>query len=176
MQLEKSPLLVLAILVGLCLTLVGCQPLPLFSYPHFWDFTRSKPGESDIVGTYEIIKLRVPGDLMWSVQQKPPTLTLNADHSAIFTDFAVFDAFGDTLRCRLSGKGTWQLENYPAADGWQVDFEDFHPTTKPTARECDREKTGWPLTILGQHAPYRLYDYVGDPDSDTGVEYRKPGS
>lgn len=175
MQPGKPLLPISAILAGLCLVLVGCQPPPLFSYPHFWDFTRSKPNDSDIVGTYKVIELRVPDDLMSSVQQKPSTLTLNADHSAMFTDFAVFDAFGDTLRCRLSGKGTWQLERYVSADGWQVDFDDFHPTTKPTAPECDRERTGWPLTILGQHAPYRLYDYVGDPDSDTGIEYRKVG-
>jgi hypothetical protein len=175
MKMGKSLLAISAILIGLCLILEGCQPPPLFSYPHFWDFTRSKPRDSDIVGTYKIIRLRVPDDLMSSVQQERSTLTLNADHSATFFDFAVFDASGDTLRCRLSGKGTWQLERYISADGWQVDFEDFHPTSTPTAHECDREKTSWPLTILGQRTPYRLYDYVGDPDSDTGVEYRKVG-
>jgi hypothetical protein len=52
-------------------------------------------------------------------------------------------------------------------------FEDYIPATKPRAKECQLEDSSWSIPLLSRRAPYRLYDIVGDPDSDTGIEYGK---
>jgi hypothetical protein len=82
-----------------CLLLTGCQPPPLFSYPWFWDYTKTKPMEADVLGTYEVSKVRLPGLLADSVHGKQTAIALLSDHTATFANFPVFDAFGERLAC-----------------------------------------------------------------------------
>jgi hypothetical protein len=156
-----------------CMLLVGCQPPPLLSYPWYWDYTKTKPNEPDIVGKYKILKLRLPSKLEDSVRERDATITLQADHTAVLTDVPNFDDFGEKLVCRLSGSAHWELYDQTAnLGGWSVLFQSYNPATKPTAKECELENSSWSILILSKHAPYRLYAIVGDPDSDTGVEYK----
>src|SRR3989442_2907186 len=146
-----------AIVIFSCTLLVGC-----LSYPRIWDYTKTKPKDSDMVGTYKVLKLRLPSDLGRSVREKDPALTLNADHSAVLTDVPVFDGFGDTLVCRLSGSANWALDDgINSGWGWSVAFQSYHPSTKPTTRDCDYENSIWGILVLSRHAPYRLYAIVG---------------
>ena len=165
-----------AIVVFSSLLLAGCRPLPLLSYPWFWDYTSTKPKDADLVGAYKILKVRLPSDLGRLVREKDPVLTLNADHTATLIDVPEFDGFGDDLVCRLSGSANWSLDHeFSGGLGWSVAFQSYHPTTKPTTRECQYENSVWTIFILSQHAPYRLYATVGDPDSDTGIEFNRIG-
>ena len=162
------------LMVVVCLSLTGCQPPPLFSYPWFWDYTKTKPMDADVLGTYEPSKVRLPGPLADSVREKQVALALLSDHTATFKNFPVFDAFGERLACELDGSARWRLFDQTAnLGGWSVMFEDYNPATKPRAKECQLENSSWSILLLSRHAPYRLYDIVGDPDSDTGVEYGK---
>ena len=163
----------LAIVCFSCCLLAGCRPPPLLSYPWFWDYTRTKPRDADLEGTYGVLKLRLPSALAQTVRGKEPALSLKADHTAVFTDVPKFDGFGDELVCRLSGSANWELGLFNSGAGWSVEFHNYHPALEATKPECNLKDTSWSILVLSQHAPYRLYKTVGDPDSDTGIEYRR---
>ncbi len=163
-----------AIVIFSCSLLAGCKVPPLLSYPRIWDYTRTKPKDTDLVGTYKVLKLRLPTELNRSVRERESTITLKADRTAILTDVPMFDGFGDTLVCRLSGSVNWELDQgFSGRLGWSLNFQHYQPATKPTTSECNYESTVWSMDILSRHAPYRLYATVGDPDSDTGVEFER---
>jgi hypothetical protein len=172
-RMRKSDSSLLAITYLSCCFLVGCRPPPLLSYPRFWDYTRTKPKDADLVGSYGLLKLRLPSALARSVREKEPVITLKADHTVIFTDTPEFDGFGDELVCRLSGSANWELNDLINSTGWSVEFRNYRPALGSTALECNLKNTTWSILVLSQHAPYRLYLTVGDPDSDTGVEFER---
>lgn len=158
----------------LCLSLVGCN-VPVFSYPPFWDYSKAKPVDTALVGTYRVLKLRLPSDLSRQVSEKDSRITLNADHTAILAGVPEFDGFGEKLECRWSGSAIWKLsDTINIGWGWSVAFENFRPSSKmTTAQDCNKSDFIWGILVLSRNPPYRLYDVVGDPDSDTGIEYEK---
>jgi hypothetical protein len=163
----------LAITCISCCFLLGCRPPPLLSYPWFWDYTRTKPKDADLVGSYGLLKLRLSSALARSVREKEPVITLKADHTVIFTDIPEFDGFGDELVCRLSGSANWELNGLLNSTDWSVEFRNYRPALGSATPECNLKNTTWSISVLSQHAPYRLYATVGDPDSDTGVEFKR---
>jgi hypothetical protein len=150
----------------------GCRPPPLLSYPWFWDYTKTKPKQSDLLGTYVPIKVRLPVDLERSVRQKNASIDLVSDHTAVFSNVPKFHTSGEAIVCTLNGSAQWRLgEPFSRLDGWTVEFSNYQPATALAAPDCKRENTTWSILILSKRAPYRLYTTVGDPDSDTGVEF-----
>lgn len=163
---------VLPFLTFLCCLLASCRPPPLMSYPWFWDYTRAKPKESDLSGGYEILKIRLSTDLAKRIRKQQPLVTLNPDHTALLSNFPPFDGFGDRVDCSRSGTADWSLDkDLGASSGWQLAFKHYRPSTAVAA--CGQENAIWPVLLLGQKPPYRLYLTVGDPDSDTGIEFQK---
>jgi len=145
----------------LCCLLVGCRPPPLLSYPWFWDYTRTRPKDADVVGSYKILKLRLPSNLARSVREREPMVTLKADHTAVLADVPEFDGFGDELVCRLSGSANWEVNSELSSGvGWSVEFQNYRPAPGPARSECDLKYSTWSISILSQHAPYRLYATV----------------
>jgi hypothetical protein len=141
------------------------------SYPWFWDYTRARPKGADLAGTYGVLKVRLPENLSTEVRARQSLQILKADHTVAFRDFPIFDGFGDSLVCRLSGTANWSLNHFNSNVSWSIDFEKFHPIAKSDTKDCDYERTTWEILLLGQKPPYRLYTTVGDPDSDTGIEF-----
>jgi hypothetical protein len=158
----------------LCLPLAACN-VPLFSYPLFWDYSKTRPADSDLFGSYRVLKLRLPSELSAQVTEREPRITLNADHTAVLANVPEFDGFGEKLECRWSGSATWELnDKINIGWGWSVAFKNFHPSSKvTTTQDCNKSDFIWGILILSRHPPYRLYGIVGDPDSDTGIEYEK---
>lgn len=153
----------------------GCQPPPLLSYPYFWDYAKTRPNDADLVGRYQILKVRLPNELSRSVRERNSEMDLEANHVVVLTDIPEFDNFGQKFVCRLSGTANWEPDNR-IDGGWSILFRNYHPKTKPVARECDLQNVIWDGTvILSRHPPYRLYSVVGDPDSGTGIEYARVG-
>jgi hypothetical protein len=52
------------------------------SYPYFWDHPTAKPAAQDLVGAYQIKKIRLSDELTSLVSRKPPSLDLRADGTA----------------------------------------------------------------------------------------------
>jgi hypothetical protein len=143
-------------------------------YPRFWDYTKTRPKDADLVGSYRVLSLRLTSDLSRAVKERESLITLKEDHTAILANVPEFDGFGDTLQCRLSGSATWSLDNeINYGWGWSVAFQNYHALTKQPPAECKYENTMWGILILSRRTPYRLYAIVGDPDSDTGIEYER---
>jgi hypothetical protein len=158
-------------IIALFSSITASCNVPLFGYPHFWDYSKTRPKDGDLVGTYQVSKLRLPSELVRTLRADKPSVILEADHTALFRDYPEFDGFGDKLTCRLSGSANWSLDNeINSGWGWSVVFENFHPATSLSTSECRYENSVWGILILGRNAPYRLYDIVGDPDGDNGFE------
>jgi hypothetical protein len=176
LQMRKLILSWLAIAVSSCALLGGCRPPPLLSYPWFWDFTKTKPKETDLVGAYIILKLRLPSDLRFAGQVRDAAIVLKTDHTAVLTEVPEFDDSGQKLVCRLSGTARWELNGQPGgASGWSVTFRDYLPAADPTEGECKLQNSLSSIPILSRRAPYRLYAIVGDADDGTGIEFEKTG-
>jgi hypothetical protein len=141
------------------------------SYPRFCAHPKDRPSDADLAGTYKVVKLRVDDEFVKTLQQRGSILILKADNTAQFRNFAVFDTPGVSV-CRLTGTARWQAgEGLGNLHQWSVEFDDVQPTDESNAPGCSR--TLGELQILSRQQSYRLYQLVGDPDSDTGVEYGK---
>ena len=161
--LPAAAVAILLMLASGC-ALSGISP---FAYPHFWDFTGSEPKQSDLVGTYVVLK----------ISGSPPSfhstgnvrVILNSDHTASLSEIPEYDGFGEKLLCPRFASGTWQL--YGSGE-WTVNFwPNKVGQAKTGVEECDVLNT--PFWVLGHNAPYRLYLPIGDPDEDTGIEFRR---
>jgi hypothetical protein len=89
-----------------CSLLVGCRNYFL-TYPYPWDYSKKKPKESDMVGTYKILKLRLPSAA--SGVDKDARITLRSDGTAVFSSVPEFDDFGQRFVCSLSGAATAEI-------------------------------------------------------------------
>ena len=169
MRSSKLRLFVLPFLMLLGCMLSSCKPPPLMSYPWFWDYTRARPKGADLSGRYKILKVRLSAEIAKSLQE--PSVTINVDNTAVLANFPRFDGFGDRIECNRSGTADWSLVNLEPVSGWQLAFKNYRPSTASAA--CGPDNFTWPVSLLGQKSPYRLYLTVGDPDSDTGIEFQR---
>jgi hypothetical protein len=165
-------------LFALCALSVGCASLSAlspFAYPRLWDYTRTKPAELKLSGTYQILQVRTvqvddASRLIESFRiRKDISVKLKADHTAFISNLPRFDGFGEKLICSFSGPAKWELSQ----DGtWTIRFDADFPAGSPETEsgECGSQWNAG-MTILGQSAPYRLWLGFGDPDDDTGIEF-----
>jgi hypothetical protein len=116
-------------------------------------FTKTKPKESDLIGTYEpdaktrSLILKDGGYSSANCQIK-----LNADGKIEFTNMPDWwqDSFGESHKKLISTNGVWKLEKVRSY--WSINWESQNMT--------------YGLDLLGQKPPYKIHIYVGDPDSD----------
>jgi hypothetical protein len=161
------------LVVFVCSLLVGCRNYFL-PYPFPWDHSKDKPNASDMAGIYKILKLRLPSTV--SGFDKDARIILKTDGTAVLSSFPEFDDSGQKFVCSLSGTATWALQD-DRGFGWSLEFQNYEPVTNPIRRECELENSVFDgIQVLSRHAPYRLYEYVGDPDSDTGIEFERADS
>jgi len=87
-------------------------------------------------------------------------LELNADGSMRVSNLPA--EFSDQISCTLSGSGTWAQSDESA-------YESKIETRITSAEAVDPCTSGADFQIVGHSKPYGLYEYLGDPDSGTGV-------
>lgn len=111
--------------------LTGCN-VPLGSYPRFWDYAKTKPNDSDLVGNYKVLDVRLPSELAQTAREQASSITLKNDHTAVLTNVPEFDDFGEKLVCRLSGSASWGLNHtINSGGGWSVAFHNYQPSKSP---------------------------------------------
>ena len=129
----------------------------MFGPPAIWNRPWQVPPREDLVGNY----MESERHLDESRPPAPASLTLQADGSMKVANLPA--DFG-TSTCTLSGRGSWAG---PDDDGIRLTVvSDEHPGS------C-RSGSYAGLELAGHSKPYRLYWIVGDPDSGTGVWFRK---
>lgn len=160
--------LIRASAVGLAVALsTGC------GHPRLWQFSHFQPKQSDLVGTYRVARFDGNVDRIEGFSSKDPIeIALHPDHSATVSDLPEFDGFGDAVICKLSGSAKWELRSAPFSWDIVLRFDSLPRSsgTHPLVRQCYPE---FHLHIVGHAAPYGLYDDIGDPDDDTGIQYRR---
>ena len=128
----------------------------LFGPPAVWNRPWQVPPREDLVGQYMESERHLN-------ESRPPaaaSLTLQADGSMTVANLPA--EFGPST-CTLSGRGSWAG---PYDDGVHVTvISDEHSGSCPSGP--------YGLVLAGRSKPYRLYWIVGDPDSGTGVWFRK---
>src|SRR6267154_2519169 len=101
-----------------CVLLTGCASLSSlspFAFPRSWDYTRTKPSESNLSGVYRIHQVRneMNGDASNLIKsfgiRKDISVKINADHTALLSNIPQFDGFGEKFICSFSGPAKWYL-------------------------------------------------------------------
>jgi hypothetical protein len=129
----------------------------LFGPPAIWNRTWRVPPREELVGHY----MEAERHLDESRPPAPASLTLQTDGSMTVANLPA--DFG-TSTCTLSGRGSWAG---PDDDGIRLTVvSDEHPGSCQTGSYAG-------LELAGHSRPYRLYWIVGDPDSGTGVWFRR---
>ena len=106
-----------------------------------------------------------------SARIEPSKLELNPDGNAEFYNvyeyIDPFDGEKPFSLCRISGRGTWHFMNNGGAE---ISVRLQPEAVIQGGRACASEL--WiSYEVLGRGKIHRLWSYIGDPDSDTGLEY-----
>lgn len=131
----------------------------------FWDYARSKPEDSDLVGTYrgtlvgesKIVETMSLGDII---------LTLETNGTGQVSALPVFDSSGRRLLTSISVDVLWRVGKPYNPDGeeWWLEI---------TLRVQSPISGAVKMLILERCPPYRFFMIVGDPDDDVGVELKR---
>jgi hypothetical protein len=154
-------------IVALISLLVSCEG------PQVWDYNIVTPNEADLVGTYKVARFHRDVDAIAEFSRTDPIqIVLNPDHTTQVVGFPEFDAFADSVLCKITETGTWALGRGPEP---QVHFH-LRSVPKVDAKDSlfGRQCTpDFDLSILGHFTPYRLYWSFGGPDVDRGIEFER---
>jgi hypothetical protein len=146
------PLLLFGLIVG------GHVVGGIFGPPAVWERTRHSPPRADLAGTY------IEAERHWDRPKTGPSASLELHWDGSMAVHALpLDA--GSLDCMLSGTGQWEG---PWGDqGLYLDF-----VSDGTPGSCKSGKYG-SLQLVGNAKPYRLYWVLDDPDSGTGIWFKR---
>ena len=145
--------------LALCFLLVGCPMVDLKELR----FTRERPAESDIVGTW-----RATADTATEIRGRGryPTadyeLDLRADHTFSMRNMPDWwrDGFGESHGQLESGEGTWELH---AGDNvWQIWMIRLRFPSGVIS-----------VNLYRQRPPYLIFVRVGDPNSGDAMFFER---
>jgi hypothetical protein len=129
----------------------------MFGSPAIWNRPLQVPPRADLVGSYVEFERHVDVN----GQSGAASLTLRADGSMTVKNLP---SDSGASSCTLSGTGSWKG---PDDDGISL-----RVVSDQSLGSCGSDDYSG-LQLAGHSNPYRLYWIVGDPDSGTGVWFRK---
>jgi hypothetical protein len=90
-------------------------------------------------------------------------IKLNADGKIEFTNMPDWwqGGFGESHKQLISTNGTWDLEK--VEDCWQIVWD-------------DNKSFDFNLHLMGQKPPYKIFIYIGDPDSSLFMIFERVAS
>jgi hypothetical protein len=135
----------------------------LFGPPAIWNRPWNSPQRSDQFGTYQ----ETDRNLERTIESKQPaSITLLTDGSMIVSSLP---SQSELTTCTLSAKGFWG----GPYDG-TIDIRFPPDKTVPDGGVATCDKTSYSsLQLTGRSKPYGLYMSVGDPDSGTGIWFKR---
>jgi hypothetical protein len=161
-----SPFLFIAMMMGsrLLSTLTG----PV----NIWNMPTSIPPADDIAGHYRMSgqtdeQLRGRGIFI----SNRSGFTLYPDHKLEVVDLPAFDEWGKSRDCNYNGIGTWNLYGPSGEITLDMNVKAL-PAAPGNQPSCGIENASL-MTLLGHSAPHRFWYFIGDPDEDTGLLYRR---
>jgi hypothetical protein len=147
------------VVVAVSTLFAGCPAVDLKEL----QFTRTKPAESDIVGTW-----RPTADTLKDIRGRGhyPVATheinLRADHTFSMRNMPDWwsNGFGESHGQFESGDGTWQFE--AGKDVWQIWVVRLHFPSVTT----------W-INLYRQRPPYLIFIRVGDPNNGDAMFFER---
>lgn len=136
-------------------------------YPPFWDYARRQPKDADLVGTYTIKEQVGLTNRAGLDPNHYERLILNSDGTAELYQAAEIDSINEKVSCVLTGSGSWLTTGGPPQP-FGIEIR-VGPSTRKQSDKCTGGLDFW---VLGQQKPYRLYQWIGDPDDDTGLLFK----
>jgi hypothetical protein len=121
----------------------------------YYDLTRAKPEMSDIIGVWVPDKatrdyMRDKGRYDTNLETKL-ILEENSEVKIVNMPDWWDDGFGESYRKMQSEQGRWGLYQSPGSKFWEI-------------RMALSSGTKF-MNLLGQKQPYKMFLYIGDPDS-----------
>jgi len=131
----------------------------------FWDYARSKPQETDLIGTYR-------GTLVGESKIADPTslgeitLTLSKNGAGQISALPVFDTGGRKLLSSISGDVAWRVSKpfNPNGEEWWLEVTSVAQGSVSAAVK--------EMLVLERCPPHRFFMIVGNPDDYVGVEFK----
>jgi hypothetical protein len=157
----------LIVLVGILLS--SCR----YS-PEYWEFTRKKPRQEDVVGQY--VPDQKARKFIFEKRNYPKEkISINLGPDGSFELKNIPDCwlsdFGKSSGKFNSGGGTWELAEHDSR--WTLSLH--FPSTEHFSAK--RFKGGFFtfVMLIGEKPPYIIYLMVGDPDGGEGMRFEKIG-
>ena len=136
----------------------------LLGPPAIWNRTWHSPSRQDIVGRYSESERHLDD----TNPSPAASLTLEANGSMTVENLPTVESqptgFGQ-INCTLSGTGSWSGPD-------ELQQIDLTLVSDRRPGSCESGSYG-SLELAGHSRPYRLYWTVGDPDSGTGIWFRR---
>jgi hypothetical protein len=133
---------------------------------NFWDYARSKPQDTDLIGTYrgtlvgesKIADATGLGDI---------TLILETNGAGQVSALPVFDTGGRKLISSISGDVVWRVSKpfNPNGEEWWLEMTLLAQNSVIGAVK--------EMLVLERCPPHRFFMIVGDPDDYVGVEFKR---
>jgi len=153
------------------LLLAGCQVDPYYDA-----YTRKKPNNPDIVGTYILTGQTLNDQSVSNLRTKagvtasPQTLVIRSDGTFVATNIPQWSEGvpGDwSIKNFKSGSGKWKLDGGGGVDSrWGLDFS----SSNIKLPNID----GMGTCLLGEKPPYQiLLNLARDPDQDEAMTFEK---
>jgi hypothetical protein len=132
---------------------------------NFWDYARSKPQDTDLIGTYRgtLVGASKIGD---AASLGDITLTLETNGAGQISALPVFDAGGRKLLSSISGDVVWRVSKpfNPNGEEWWLKITLLAQSSISRAVK--------EMLVLERCPPHRFFMIVGDPDDYVGVEFK----
>jgi hypothetical protein len=87
-------------------------------------------------------------------------------------DLPAFDMGGNPKDCHYNGTGTWSVPDGSGDKALDMNIVTTVPAAEGTVSSCGPDSFAF-LQLLGHSAPYHFWYYIGDPDEDEGLTYRR---
>ncbi len=132
----------------------------------------SAPSAQEMVGSYSLRPKSAKFlAKLASARIEPSELELKpygkAEFRNVYEYLESFDSGTSFSLCQISGRGTWQVTSNGGAE---VSVHLLPEAVILGGKACTSE--AWvSYEVLGRGRAHRLWSYIGDPDSDTGLEY-----
>jgi hypothetical protein len=161
------PAAIIAVLLLPAALFLGNGALSLVAGPvNTWNTPWRAPGATEIAGYYRISKEnnRAPEG---TVLPEHAAITLGADHRLEIIDVPAFDGLGARLDCNYGGAGKWDFRG----TNLFLSIDTVSPARPEDRPVCDPTSLSGVFEVLGHSRPYRLWYYIGDPDSWQGLTF-----
>jgi hypothetical protein len=136
-----------------------------------WNTTYGNPTAQDLTGYYQIShKSDLQKRRIFASENSGFRLT--ADYKLEVVDLPAFDIQGNPRDCHFNGTGSWSVPVGSGDKVLNININTVVPALPGNLPSCGPDNFA-SFQMLGHSTPYHFWYYIGDPDEDEGLTYRR---